>query len=332
MSAPTIKTERLILRNIEKEDANNLKYLLCPEIENNSGPYMPHNFDQLAEHVQRISGDTAWGITLCNGEFIGDIGVFSIKDGAAEMAWYLDPRYQHCGYAFEAGKAVIQYCFKELCIKSISAEIEANNISSRRLAEKLGFKLKNIALQADFYGKKTDVSYYCINNPFVLPLETERLIIRRWQEGDIDGLRSIIFDADVIVPAGGEVCKCEEDCKETLLFLTKSEGDYAVQLKDSGVVIGNICVNGDAKNDENTRNLGYCFAKAHWNKGYLSEALCAIIEYSKGFANALSATQHNNEKSEYILKKFGFKQVDSVKQTLNDGSFVYVPYYLLELK
>ena len=43
MAAETIKTERLILRDIKKNDVKNLKYLLKPEIETYSGPYMPHN-------------------------------------------------------------------------------------------------------------------------------------------------------------------------------------------------------------------------------------------------------------------------------------------------
>lgn len=167
MAAPTIKTERLILRNIEKDDADNLKYLLHPEIEATSGPYMPHSQQQLLEHVERISGDTSWGITLYSGEFIGDIGVFSVKNGVGEIAWYLDPCYQHLGYAFEAGNAVIRYCFEELGIKSIVAEIEAGNVASRNLAEKLGFSLKSIVAQTDFYGKTADVSYYCIDAPLI---------------------------------------------------------------------------------------------------------------------------------------------------------------------
>lgn len=164
MSAPTIKTERLILRSIEESDALQLKYLLCPEIEKTSGPYMPHSEDQLLAHVERIKGDTSWGITLYDGTFIGDIGVFSKKENKGEMAWYVDPKYWHNGYAYEAGIAVIKYCFDELCMEMITAEIEASNTASRMLAQKLGFQLDNILNEADFYGKTTDVAYYSIKN------------------------------------------------------------------------------------------------------------------------------------------------------------------------
>ena len=116
MAAPTLKTDRLILRNIEKSDAQYLKYLLKPEIEAVSGPYMPHSEAQLAQHVDRIRGNTAWGVILDDGTWIGDIGVFSIAEHrVGEIAWYIDPSYWNRGYAFEAATAVLRYAF-ESCI------------------------------------------------------------------------------------------------------------------------------------------------------------------------------------------------------------------------
>lgn len=42
------------------------------------------------------------------------------------------------GYALEAAKACVQYAFDELNIDEITAQIRPDNLSSRRLAEKLG--------------------------------------------------------------------------------------------------------------------------------------------------------------------------------------------------
>ncbi len=163
MSAQTIKTERLILRNIKKSDAKNIEYLLKPEIENTSGTYMPHNKKQLKQHIERIKGDTSWGITLNDGTFIGDIGIFSvIENQIGEIAWYVDPAYWNKGYAFEAGSAVLKYCFETLGFIRISAQISANNQKSRNLAEKLGFEFHAILPQANLGGKITDVAYYSL--------------------------------------------------------------------------------------------------------------------------------------------------------------------------
>lgn len=48
MAAQIIKTKRLVLRAIKKSDTKNIEYLLKPEIESFSGPYMPHNKKQLS--------------------------------------------------------------------------------------------------------------------------------------------------------------------------------------------------------------------------------------------------------------------------------------------
>ena len=165
MAAPTLKTDRLILRNIEKSDAQHLKYLLKPEIEAVSGPYMPHCETQLAQHVDRIRGNTAWGIILVDGSWIGDIGVFSIAEHkVGEIAWYMDPSYWNRGYAFEAATAVLRYAFETLSFVRVCAQIAEDNHASRHLAEKLDFELHAILPQANLGGKVVDVAYYSLAN------------------------------------------------------------------------------------------------------------------------------------------------------------------------
>ena len=166
MPSPILKTERLILRNLEKSDAASLAYLLKPEIENFAGPYMPHSESDLLQHVERIAGDTSWGITLTDGTFIGDIGVFSVAENKiGEIAWYMDPRFWKRGYGFEAGRAVLDYVFDTLGLCRISAQIASENTGSRKLAEKLGFHLDAILPDANLGGKVTDIAYYSVKNP-----------------------------------------------------------------------------------------------------------------------------------------------------------------------
>lgn len=104
------------------------------------------------------------GITLNDGTFIGDIGIYSIiENKIGEIAWYIDPTYWNKGYAFEAGKAILDYCFNTLRFVRISAQISAENQSSRHLAEKLGFEFHAILPQANLGGKITDIAYYSIS-------------------------------------------------------------------------------------------------------------------------------------------------------------------------
>ena len=125
---------------------------------------MPHNEKQLLQHIERIKGNTSWGITLQDGTFIGDIGVFSvIENKIGEIAWYIDPIYWNNGYAFEAGQAVLKYCFETLGFIRISAQISADNKSSRHLVEKLGFEFHVILPEANLGGKVADIAYYSIS-------------------------------------------------------------------------------------------------------------------------------------------------------------------------
>jgi RimJ/RimL family protein N-acetyltransferase len=163
--APYLSTKRLILRPLRYDDSKNLAYLLCPEIQKDSGPFMPHSFNDLPKHIERIKGDTSWLITINQDKVIGDMGVFSTQGNeTGEMAWYLDPKYWRMGFGTEAGSAIIDYMFFTLGFRKLTAPIDSKNIPSRRLAEKLGFNLEYIEHASNLYGKKSDVCSYSISN------------------------------------------------------------------------------------------------------------------------------------------------------------------------
>ncbi len=106
-----------------------------------------------------------------------------------------------------------------------------------------------------------------------------------------------------------------------------------MELKAEGKVIGSIGINEDAKRQKNTRNLGFSVAVAYQNKGYLSEALVAVIANAKDYTDYLSATHlEDNTKSAHILRKFGFEQVDVLSgiQRGADKILHTEPYYLLK--
>ena len=108
---------------------------------------------------------------------------------------------------------------------------------------------------------------------------------------------------------------------------------YAIVLKLTGSVIGGIGLNEDAKGNHETRNLGFYLAEEYWNRGIMTEALTVVIANAKEITGSLSATQYNNPKSEHLLIKMGFQQVDvihNVKRKV-DAEPHDEPYYLLML-
>jgi RimJ/RimL family protein N-acetyltransferase len=87
-----------------------------------------------------------------DGEVIGDLMLAvndawaqtEIRDQAvrvhAELGWVLDPDHTGSGYATEAVREVIRYCFEELGVRRVNAECFTANESSWRLMERVGMR------------------------------------------------------------------------------------------------------------------------------------------------------------------------------------------------
>jgi RimJ/RimL family protein N-acetyltransferase len=58
-----------------------------------------------------------------------------------EVGWLIDTPWQGRGLATEAGEACLRYGFDELEFERIVSICTAENASSRRVMEKLGFRL-----------------------------------------------------------------------------------------------------------------------------------------------------------------------------------------------
>ncbi|MGM0240494.1 GNAT family N-acetyltransferase [Enterococcus sp. AZ103] len=76
-----------------------------------------------------------------SGEFVGMIGVLPIdlfEQQQIEMAYLIKPEFQGRGYAFEAAQSAESFIFQELQAEEYIAQFVVENISSKRIAEKLG--------------------------------------------------------------------------------------------------------------------------------------------------------------------------------------------------
>ena len=164
-------------------------------------------------------------------------------------------------------------------------------------------------------------------------LETERLLLRDWKETDLKDLFVCLSNPRVTIPEGSSPCESIEKCKRVLDYLIVVKNNYAIELKENGSVIGGIGLNEDVKGNLNARNLGFYLAEEYWNKGFMTEALTTVIANAKEVTEMLSASHNNNPKTEHILTKLGFKQVDVIKNVKRKIDVAYhdEPYYILEL-
>ena len=104
-------------------------------------------------------------------------------------------------------------------------------------------------------------------------LRTERLVLRTFRESDYDDLYEFLsqFEDDEFEGYPGITY---ENGREHLKYRLASEEFYAIELTETGKVIGNIyCGNRDFA----AREVGYIINKRYQQKGYAAEALSAVI-------------------------------------------------------
>lgn len=75
------------------------------------------------------------------GELVGACGYVAGDNGAAEIGYWLGRPYWGRGFATEAGRALIAYCFEDGGFKRLTCCHFDDNPASRRVIEKLGFRL-----------------------------------------------------------------------------------------------------------------------------------------------------------------------------------------------
>lgn len=110
-------------------------------------------------------------------------------------------------------------------------------------------------------------------------MSTPRLIIRRFLPEDWRDLHEYLSNAEVLRYEPYEPFT-EEQSKQEAIRRAGNEAFWAVCLKDSGKLIGNVFFE---KQDFDTWELGYVFNSAFWGNGYATESAKAVV--SNAFKN-----------------------------------------------
>ena len=134
--------------------------------------------------------------------------------------------------------------------------------------------------------------------------ETDRLLLRRYEEGDLEDLFEYLSDPEVVKfepyqPMG------REEVEENLRWRISTDEMIAVILKADRKMIGNVYL---GKREFETLEIGYVFNQNYWNQGYAKESCVALIEqtFSKGIHRIYAECDPQNENSWKLLEKFGF--------------------------
>jgi RimJ/RimL family protein N-acetyltransferase len=159
-------------------------------------------------------------------------------------------------------------------------------------------------------------------------LETERLLLRRFTEADLDDLCELNSDPEVMrFLTGGRTIPREEIERETLPgYLSYYEryegyGYWVVVEKSSGAFLGWFHFRPPADGKPDEPELGYRLIKSAWGKGYGTEGSRALIR--KGFTElgaqrVFAGTMFVNTASRRVMEKAGLRYIRTFHQEWPD--------------
>lgn len=165
-------------------------------------------------------------------------------------------------------------------------------------------------------------------------IETERLILRRYEESDIDAMYEIITDARLskYIKFPSLTKEEELECiKKWINDADESKNErWVIEIKNTHEVVGNIDVNTIVKK-HNYCNVGYTIRYDYWGNGYAPEALKAVSDYllDSGYYLVECCCNELNKQSSRVMEKAGFKKDGYIaNRRLNkDGTYSGVEYY-----
>ncbi|RLD80474.1 MAG: N-acetyltransferase [Bacteroidetes bacterium] len=146
---PTLKTERLVFRQLEEADNKEIFFLRSDdEVNKYIDRLRPKNLDEASEFISKINNGIVenewiyWAITLKDKpKLIGTICLWNIskEKTIAELGYELNPEFHGQGIMNEALNHILDYGFQKGGLKKIEAFTHRDNHKSTTLLFKNNF-------------------------------------------------------------------------------------------------------------------------------------------------------------------------------------------------
>ncbi|MBR3246991.1 MAG: GNAT family N-acetyltransferase [Clostridiales bacterium] len=144
-------------------------------------------------------------------------------------------------------------------------------------------------------------------------LETERLILRRWEAGDAEDMFRYASDPDVGPITGWPPHKNVEESLFVIENVLNGEEAYAICLKTDNKAIGAIELRlkgrADLANADDECELGFWLGKPFWGRGIMPEASRELLRHAfedLGMKKVWCGYYDGNSKSMRAQEKIGF--------------------------
>ena len=168
-------------------------------------------------------------------------------------------------------------------------------------------------------------------------IETERLILRRFEPGDArDVYNNWACDDDVNRYMTSTSLTDPSQAEKAVDSWASRYNDefyhWNITFKDNSTVksAGFVCVVA-CDNDAQKVELGYCIGKKWWNNGYMTEAVKAVVDYifnEVGVNRVEIQYDTDNPASGKVAQKCGMQYEGTLRQNMNNkGKFCDIAVY-----
>ncbi|MCL2199456.1 MAG: GNAT family N-acetyltransferase [Defluviitaleaceae bacterium] len=163
-------------------------------------------------------------------------------------------------------------------------------------------------------------------------LPTPRLTLRKFRKTDAADVFEYGSDAETLKYLVWEGLKTEDEAKESIInYYWSRLGFFAIELNETGKCIGGIDIRVDPDNEK--ASFGYVLNRAFWGKGYMTEALNAVLDLclDKLQLNRVESTHYvGNEASGRVMQKCGMVyEGTGIREVKVKGVFYDVVHYAI---
>ncbi|SBW03126.1 GCN5-related N-acetyltransferase [uncultured Eubacteriales bacterium] len=166
-----------------------------------------------------------------------------------------------------------------------------------------------------------------------MTFETPRLLLRPFQQGDLDDLFEYGSQPGVGRMAGWRPYATIGDARHALEKNRSNPNIFALVYRKTGKVVGHIAIHEDSENGrDDTKELGFALNESYQRRGLMSEAVSLVLEHlsSIGVRKVWACCFQENLPSKRLIEKCGFAFMQegtyyspSLNQTFLSFEYVY---------
>lgn len=337
-----LRTERLLLRPFRLSDVDDvLEYGGDSEwAKFNPRPYGRGEAEDIVARGVLTSWDKhlLFAVEL-DGKVVGNVELeLNPIRTVAELGYDIARPHWGKGLAAEAGRAVVEWGFREFRVAKVAAYANLRNRQSWRVMEKLGMTREGVFRGGWRHrGQLSDsVAYGVLRGewqsqagplpPVPVPqderaadrgelpeLRTERLLLRRFAPGDVDDVLEYARDPEWAeyllnsVPQPYTRRNAEEFIARKIRASAEAAPTWGIVL--DGAVVGGIGLDIDSRRD--TGEMHYGLGRSDWGRGLMPEAAGAVVDWGfgeRGLAKVSAHADLRNGRSWRVMEKLGMSR------------------------